>query len=172
MKRRSYESSLANIPAAGLGDTSQYVVAVPCDPCVEICMVEPDTDSLTPIEVETALMEMILPVAAQLLAEDDLELVESAVTLTLRGDLEVDEEDLDEEGFEQDLELAAFEYEGDEYAIIKVGMPLFLVAKAPDLETGIGPDGFELLGDEENERLATLIQAELDLQFGIEISEE
>ena len=72
-------------------------------------MVEPDTDSLTPIEVETALMEMILPVAAQLLAEDDLELVESAVTLTLRGDLEVDEEDLDEEGFEQDLELAAFE---------------------------------------------------------------
>ena len=68
--------------------------------------------------------------------------------------------------------LLLLQYEGDEYAIIKVGMPLFLVAKAPDLETGIGPDGFELLGDEENERLATLIQAELDLQFGIEISEE
>jgi len=163
-----YPHSYAKIP----DDAMQYVVAVPCDPCIEICAVDPESDALTTIEIDSALMEMIYPVARQLLAEDELELVNSATTLTLSGDLEVDEEDLDDEGFEQDLELASFEYENDEYAIIKVGMPLMLVAQALDLETGNSPEGYTLLDDQANERVSALLQAELDSQFGIDIEDE
>jgi hypothetical protein len=75
------------------GDPCEYVVAVPCDPCVEICAVSKKTDDLTTIDEEDKKMDILFPLAAKVLEKEDLVLVRSATTLTLQGDLETDEDD-------------------------------------------------------------------------------
>ena len=98
--------------AAVEGDSNKYVVAIPADPCIDICVVSEGTDELVTVDPDDAEMDKIFPIAKQMLAEDDLELVRSATTLTLQGDLELDsddEDDDDEEGEYPDEELASFE---------------------------------------------------------------
>ncbi len=76
-----YLHSLAKIDK----DPAQYIVAVPCDPCVEICQINKKTDELKTIDEEDLKMDALFPIAAALLEEDELTLVRSATTLTLQG---------------------------------------------------------------------------------------
>jgi hypothetical protein len=48
-------------------------------------------------------------------------------------------------------------------------MPLLLIAKASSAEVGASEVGYELLQDEENERVSALIQVELNSQFDIQV---
>ena len=144
---------------------------------MEICRINAQTDELVTIDEEDAQMDDLFPVAEALLAEDDLFLYRSATTLTLQGDLELDsdiseDDEADDKGFPDDEELASFEHKGAEYCIIKVGMPLMLVGKATLGGNDEQMAEFALLDDETNERVSTAIQAELDLQFDIQIEGE
>jgi len=134
---------------------------------VEICRINAQTDELVTIDEEDAQMNDLFLVAEALLAEDDLFLCRSATTLTLQGDLELDsdiseDDEADSQGFPED----------EEYCIIKVGMPLMLVGKATLGGNDEQMAEFALLDDETNERVSTAIQAELDLQFDIQIEGE
>ena len=56
-----------------------------------ICFFD-DDESLIPIDVDDEAMDELYAVAASLLEEEDLFLQRTATTLTLQGDLEVDED--------------------------------------------------------------------------------
>jgi len=51
-------------------------------------------------------------------------------------------------------------------------MPLLLIAKATSAEVGASETGYELLEEEENERVLVFIQEELDLQFDVQVEQE
>lgn len=147
-----------------------YVVAVPCDPCIEICEVDAsaeDNDQIFPIDEGDERMDNLFSLASALLEEDDLFLVRSAATLTLQGDLEMAE---DVNSLE-DEELASFEVEGAEYVLLRIVAPLFLVAKQ-EMSPSSSDEKYELLEDEELRIVSTLVQRELDEQFNIQAESE
>jgi hypothetical protein len=150
----------SHVQMVGDEDT-RYIVGVPCDPCIEICEVG-DNEEVYTIDESDDRMDLLFPVAAALLEEDDLFLARSAATLTLQGDLEMDE---DSNSLVEDEELASFEYEGAEYCILRIVAPLLLVAKAG--ETGAPSTEWELLQGGELAEISTYVQIELDDQFDI-----
>mmetsp|Transcript_53138 Transcript_53138/g.105390 ORF Transcript_53138/g.105390 Transcript_53138/m.105390 type:complete len:237 (-) Transcript_53138:117-827(-) len=154
------------------GDPMQYVVAIPADPCVDICEINAKTDELTTVEEDDPLMDGLFAAACAVLEEEDLFLTRSATSLTLQGDLDEDDEEDDDDDYPEDVELGSFEFEGSDYCIIKVGMPLLLIAKATSAEVGASETGYELLEEEENERVLVFIQEELDLQFDVQVEQE
>lgn len=70
--------------AAVAGEPDKYVVGIPVDPCVDICKVDTDTDELITLDPDDKDMDAVFPVAAALLAEDDLTLLRSATTVTMQ----------------------------------------------------------------------------------------
>lgn len=66
------------------GEADKFVVGIPVDPCVDICEVDSKTDELITLDPDGKDMDAIFPVAAALLAEDDLTLLRSATTVTLQ----------------------------------------------------------------------------------------
>jgi hypothetical protein len=154
----------------------EYVLLLPVDAPVEIFAWtvedENDEDEML-MDIDEEELEEIFPTARAVLAEQDLILNHSALTLTASGDLpEVQEDDiisLDlEEGngqlnLEQFQQLASFFYEEQEYVICTPLDPLLFFARLDDKGKP------ELLSPEEFQDLVALdefqeIRAQLEKQ--------
>lgn len=143
----------------------QYALLLPLDTPVEIFAWEPDDsddDTDTLIDVEESDIDALLPTAKAVLAEHDLTLQRSAVTLSVSGEIpEPHEEDcftldigdIDEDG-EPDTEefqtLATFFHEEIEYTICTPMDPLLLFAEISNQGDArmIPPEEFERLRPE------------------------
>ena len=124
------------------------------DPAVAICFFD-DDESLIPIDVDDEAMDELYAVAASLLEEEDLFLQRTATTLTLQGDLEVDEDfEAMNEQFEDEAEedddtefvevLAEFEHKDQDYSVVRIANPFLLIAKQKE---GTATDEYTLLGE-------------------------
>lgn len=154
----------------------EYVLLLPVDAPVEIfawAVEDEDDDEEMLMDIDEEELEEIFPTARAVLAEQDLILNHTALTLTASGDLpEVQEDDiisLDiEEGngqlnLEQFQQLASFFYEEQEYVICTPLDPLLFFAR---LDAKGQP---ELLSPEEFQELVALdefqeIRAQLEKQ--------
>ena len=119
-----------------------------------ICFFD-DDESLIPIDVDDEAMDELYAVAASLLEEEDLFLQRTATTLTLQGDLEVDEDfEAMNEQFEDEAEedddtefvevLAEFEHKDQDYSVVRIANPFLLIAKQKE---GTATDEYTLLGE-------------------------
>lgn len=141
----------------------QYALLLPLDTPVEIFAWEEDEDGETDslIDVDESDIGKLLPTARAVLAEHDLTLQQSAVTLSVAGEIpEPHEEDcftleigdIDEDG-EPDTEefqtLATFFYEDVEYTVCTPMDPLLIFAEIFRGEARmIPPEEFERLRPE------------------------
>ncbi|RZM77244.1 DUF3727 domain-containing protein [Leptolyngbya iicbica] len=148
----------------------QYALLLPLDTPVEIFAWEPDEeeeDTDTLVDVEESDIEMLLPTARAVLAEHDLVLQRSAVTLSVSGELPTPQEedcftldigDIDEDG-EPDSEefqtLATFFHNDVEYTICTPLDPLLIFA-----EMGAAGDA-RMIPPEEFERLRPEIESSI-----------
>ncbi|MEM9244162.1 MAG: DUF3727 domain-containing protein [Cyanobacteria bacterium P01_F01_bin.153] len=134
-----------------------YLLLHPIDSPVEIVTWEQDDDD-TPTVVESEeTIKVLFPTAKAVLAEENLSLKESAVTLTVAGDLpelsEDDDDEVDDDG--EELEafqwLASFFHNDQEYAVYTPLDPFFILARR-------GADGEpELLSPAEFERIESIL---------------
>ncbi len=143
----------------------QYALLLPLDTPVEVFAWEPDEedeDTDTLVDVEESDIEVLLPTARAVLAEHDLILQRSAVTLSVSGELPAPQEedcftldigDIDEDG-EPDTEefqtLATFFHDEVEYIICTPLDPLLIFAEmsAQGDARMIPPQEFERLRPE------------------------
>lgn len=124
-----------------------YVLLMPVDTPVEIFswqVDEEDDEDEVLVDVEESDIDAIFDTARAVLAEQDLGLQRSALTLTVTGDLpEVNEEelitlDMEEEGIDEDPEpeqfqiLASFFHEEQEYTVCTPLDPLLFFARMTD----------------------------------------
>ncbi|NER82660.1 MAG: DUF3727 domain-containing protein [Leptolyngbya sp. SIO1D8] len=140
----------------------QYALLLPLDTPVEIFMWEEDasgeTESLA--DIDESQIEVIFPIARAVLAEQDLMLQPTAITLTVSGEIpDPEEEDCftleigEEESVEDDLVseafqmLATFFHEEVEYTVCTPVDPLLLFAQITESGEGqvIPPEEFERL---------------------------
>ena len=136
----------------------EYFLLHPVDSPVEI-VTWPDNDeedeSPTVVTSEEVIAALF-PTAKAVLAEENLSLKQSAVTLTVAGDLpelaeEEDDEGADDEELEEFQWLASFFHEDQEYAVYTPLDPFFILARR-------GKNGQpELLPPEEFDRIEALI---------------
>jgi hypothetical protein len=155
--------------------SKEYVLLMPVDAPIEIFAWteddnEDDEDEML-VDIDDDEVNEIFSTARAVLAEHDLILHHSALTLTASGDLpEVEEEDIisldieDQEGnssLEQFQQLASFFYEEQEYVICTPLDPLLFFAR-------LTPDGHpELLSPEEFQSLLSMEEFK-DLQARFE----
>ncbi len=162
-------------------DAQQFVLLLPLDSPVEIFAWDEDEDEDPEIVHDEAEIEAIFPLAKAVLAEQNLLLQRTAVTLTVTGELPdpdeiFDDEDLDDEDseFESDWDddlngaggteveefqlLARFFYHEQEYGVYAPLDPLFILARLDDQGQP------HLLSPEEFERLEPLMP-ELERQL-------
>jgi hypothetical protein len=143
----------------------QYSLLLPLDTPIEIFAWEPDEeeeDTDTLVDVEESDIEKLLPTARAVLAEHDLTLQRSAVTLSVVGEIPQPQEedcftldigDIDEDG-ETDTEefqtLATFFHDDVEYTICTPMDPLLLFAEISSQGEArmIPPEEFERLRPE------------------------
>lgn len=154
---------------------SEYVLLLPVDAPIEIFAwaIEEDTDDEILIDIDEDEMEEVFSTARAVLAEQDLILQHTALTLTASGDLpEVTEDDIisldieEEDGqlnIEQFQQLASFFYEEQEYVVCTPLDPLLFFANLNDRGEP------ELLSPEELQDLLALdefqdIRAQLEKQ--------
>lgn len=154
---------------------SEYVLLLPVDSPIEIFAWEEDDESEDDdevlVDIEDSELDEIFATAKAVLAEENLALQRTALTMTASGDLpEVAEEDIitldieDDQGqlnFEQFQQLASFFHEEQEYVICTPLDPLLFFAR---MNSSGQP---ELLSAEEFQHLLTLdefkaIQSELE----------
>lgn len=124
-------------------DDTEYILLLPVDAPVEIFAWVPseeDEDEEVLVDVEESTIDTIFETAKAVLAEQDLTLNRSALTLTVSGELpEPEEDDLitldleDDEGDDMSMEqlqfIASFFYEEQEYAIYTPLDPLLFFAQ-------------------------------------------
>jgi hypothetical protein len=147
----------------------EYTIGVPCDYAVAICTTsEDDPDELIPIEVtDTEMMDELFPIAESIVAEEfgeELVLQRTPQTLTLVGELDLDEDE-EEDDYEDDDEddddgeevdvMFSFEHDGNEYQLVRLMDPMMLVGKKPD---GADADLRVLLSLEESEAVMPIIE--------------
>lgn len=161
-----------------------YVLLLPVDAPVEIfawAVDEEDEDEEMLMDVDEDELEEIFPTARAVLAEQDLALQRTALTLTASGDLpEIEEEDIisldieDGDGqlnLEQFQQLASFFHEEQEYVVCTPIDPLLFFAR-------INAKGQpELLSSDEFQNLMALdefqeIRAQLEKQAELDEDEE
>jgi hypothetical protein len=154
---------------------SEYVLLLPVDSPIEIFAWEEDDESEDDdevlVDIEDSELDEIFATAKAVLAEENMALQRTALTMTASGDLpEVAEEDIitldieDDQGqlnFEQFQQLASFFHEDQEYVICTPLDPLLFFAR---MNSSGQP---ELLSAEEFQHLLTLdefkaIQSELE----------
>ena len=161
-KGRKIECALEHaIPIDGV----DYVLLTPNDtPVVLVRIGEGDGDDEL-IEDLEGIDNAILAAADACLAEHDLTLVRSAVTLTVAGEpLPVEEEDAEDIEIEDDTTgetnlfelLISFRYNGQEYGLYIPLDPFFVVARVTGDSEGV------VVVDAEFERVQPIIEAELD----------
>ena len=136
----------------------EYVLLTPVDTPVTLFKLK---DNEEPELVKTiGKKETILDMADVVLQEYDLNLVRSAVTLTITGELEEPEpEEFEEKDFDEDSELyellVNFKVENEEYGLYIPLDPFFVVGKI------INGNAFVLEG-EEFDKVQPLIELELE----------
>ena len=146
-------------------DGVDYVLLTPNDtPVVLVRIGEGDGDDEL-IEDLEGIDNTILAAADVCLAEHDLTLVRSAVTLTVAGEpLPVEEEDVEDIEIEDDTTgetnlfelLIPFLHDGQEYGLYVPFDPFFVVARVTGDSEGV------VVVDAEFERVQPIIEAELD----------
>ena len=146
-------------------DGVDYVLLTPNDtPVVLVRIGEGDGDDEL-IEDLEGIDNTILAAADVCLAEHDLTLVRSAVTLTVAGEpLPVEEEDVEDIEIEDDTTgetdlfelLIPFPHDGQEYGLYVPLDPFFVVARVTGDNEGV------VVVDAEFERIQQIIEAELD----------
>jgi hypothetical protein len=154
---------------------TEYVLLLPVDTPIEVFAWEEDDESEEDeeilVDIDDAELDDIFSTARAVLAEEDLILNRTALTLTASGDLpEVADEDIitldieDDQGqlnFEQFQQLASFFHEDQEYVICTPLDPLLFFARMNDSGEP------QLLSQEEFQHLLSLdefkaIQSELE----------
>tara|TARA_Y100001968_G_C19394050_1_gene737222 strand:- start:486 stop:1031 length:546 start_codon:yes stop_codon:yes gene_type:complete len=137
---------------------SEYALLTPVDTPVSLFHLKDGED---PQLIETIdKSEPILEVADVVLQEYDLNLIRSALTLTVSGELEEpDPEELEEEEIDDDLEtyelLVSFKVEDEEYGLYIPLDPFFIVGKIQENQA-------LLLEGEEFDRIQSQIEKELE----------
>ena len=142
-----------------------YSVGFPVDHAVDIAVIEEDEDGeegLTLLETDDPLMDKLFAIAKQMIEQEEdakLALYRTPATLTLAGNLGMDDEDEDEDEDEDGVVAAdlllSFEYEGQEYNLVKPTDLMLLVGK----EDGDNKEQRVLITDEESEELMpTLVE--------------
>jgi hypothetical protein len=116
----------------------KYTVGSPCDHPVALCMYD-DQDELVTIELDDEYMDQVFPVAENVIEEqfgEELVLVRTPQTLTLAGELDIDEEEDEEDDDEEEDEeeqvelLVTFEMDdGREIHLVRLLDPVSLVGK-------------------------------------------
>ena len=142
-------------------DGQDYALLTPVD--TPVCLFRLSNDEEPELMDPTDASEPVLSTAEVVLQEHELNLVRSAVTLTVAGELdEPDPEDLDLEGEEDDEDdaetyelLVSFLVAEQEYGLYIPLDPFFVVAR---LENG----NAQLVEGDEFERVQPRIEAELD----------
>ena len=142
-------------------DGQDYALLTPVD--TPVCLFRLSNDEEPELMDPTNASEPVLSTAEVVLQEHELNLVRSAVTLTVAGELdEPDPEDLDLEGEEDDEDdaetyelLVSFLVAEQEYGLYIPLDPFFVVAR---LENGHA----HLVEGDEFERVQPRIEAELD----------
>ncbi len=135
-----------------------YVLLTPVDTPVTLFQLSENSDPKLIKTIEKN--EPILEVADVVLQEYDLNLIRSAVTLTISGELEEPETDeLEEKDFDEDSELyellVNFKVEDKEYGLYIPLDPFFVVGKVTDGQATV-------LEGEEFDKLQPLIELELE----------
>lgn len=134
-----------------------YVLLLPVDAPIEIFSWPEDDDEEEPVPIEdTAKIDEIFETAKAVLEEQNLTLKQTAVTLTVSGDIpELIEDDLDSseegEGYEELQLLASFYNEEQEYAIYTPLDPFLILGR---LNEAGEP---QLLSDQELEKLEPML---------------
>ena len=130
-------------------DGIKYVIGSPCDYSVALCYFDEKTNELQPVELEDAtLMDDVFPIAEEIVEEEfgeELALMRTPQTLTLVGELELDDgdndddeeddydDDVDDTNDEEEVEiLLSFEHDGKEFHLVRLLDPVLLVAKCDD----------------------------------------
>jgi Protein of unknown function (DUF3727)/Protein of unknown function (DUF1292) len=140
-------------------DDREYVLLLPVDAPIEIFAwrEEGEEDEAAVLVEDPKEIEQVFRTAKAVLGEQNLTLKQTAVVLTVEGDLpEFDEElEADEEEEEEDQEelqlIASFYHDDQEYAIYTPLDPYFILAKVDD-------DGQpQILSPEELKRLEPLL---------------
>ena len=142
-------------------DGQDYALLTPVD--TPVCLFRLSNDEEPELMDPTNASEPVLSTAEVVLQEHELNLVRSAVTLTVAGELdEPDPEDLDLEGEEDEEDdaetyelLVSFLVAEQEYGLYIPLDPFFVVAR---LENG----NAQLVEGDEFERVQPRIEAELD----------
>jgi len=151
-------------------DDVEYSVGFPCDSAVDIAYIEEDEDGeegLVLIESDDDLMDKLFPIAKELVEEDEsakLALYRTPATLTLAGNLGIDDEDDEDENEEEDGEAAAdlllsFDFEGQEYNLVRPTDLMLLVGKAD----GTDQNQRVLISDAESEKIMPTLMEMLGL---------
>ena len=146
----------------------------PVDNAVDIAFIEEDEDGeegLCLIESDDELMDQLFPIAKELVEQDEaakLALYRTPATLTLAGNLGIDddEDEEDEDENEEDEEEAAdlllsFDFEGKEYHLVRPTDLMLLVGKED--ATTHNKDGRVLINDEESEAIMPTLMEMLGL---------
>jgi len=147
----------------------EYVLLLPVDAPIEIFAWEPDEEDdeeETLVDVEDEEIDDIFSTARAVLAEQDLTLSRSAVTLTVHGEIpDATEEDIitldigEDEGVETEAEqfqlLANFYYEEQEYAICTPMEPLLFFARmsGEGQPTLLSPEEFQAVRQQLEDQL-------------------
>jgi Protein of unknown function (DUF3727) len=146
-----------------------YTIAVPCDYSVALCYFDAD-QQLIPVELNDPLMDDIFPIAESIVAEEfgeELVLQRTPQTLTLVGELELDDEDDAEEDAEDEDEseevevLLSFEHREQEFSLVRLLDPILLVGKDnPDDEANAEEEGGTrlLLTPDESETVMPVLE--------------
>lgn len=141
LKDEAGRSLLCYIEKSLEADGSDYLLLQPVDTPIEIFAWEPDEDDDedgTLVDVDDTEVDKIFVTARAVLAEQDLTLQRTALTLTAKGDLpDADDEDIieldigEEDGFntEEFQQLAGFFHEEQEYVICTPLEPLLFFAR-------------------------------------------
>ena len=112
----------------------EYVVLLPVDTPVEIFLWSDDADEPIPIDNSVELDDNIFDLAKAVLAEQNLTLKRTAVSLTVVGELpefEQSEEEPDPDSEELHL-VASFYYKQQEYDVYTPMDPLLIIARMND----------------------------------------
>ena len=146
---------------------TDYSVGYPCDNPVDVAYVDGD-DEFVPVEVDEPIMDDIFPVVQNILEEnykDDLKLYRTPATLTLAGNLAVDDE-ADEDAMDDANDgeslaemLLEFDHDGKEYCLVRPTDLMLLVAKADPNDE----DGRILISDDESEEIMPILMEMLGI---------
>jgi hypothetical protein len=114
---------------------------------------------LVMLEIDDPLLDDVFPAAAEVVAAqfgEDLVLQRTPQTLTLVGELEEEEEENDDDTVPEEIQfLLSFVYEDQEYSLVRMRNPDFLVGKADSSNR----DRRILLTPEESETIIPVIEA-------------